>query len=137
MNKSQEWIVVVGVVGALAAVSIAWSYIAPEETKSKTPAPTTGPQCNAAWSKEKMTAAQRPPLIVSDMAVRHDGLHIAVTMRQWRAMTIDQRDQLVSAADCAIAGPGYMKAIVVETGSGAILKSYGYLDLYEARKLQP
>lgn len=92
--------------------------------------------CNAGWSKRTATAARANPE-VRDVAVRPDGLHIVFSARAWGALKLDERDRLVSAFDCAIAGPGYLKAVIVEDASGAVLKSYGPIELAAARQLQP
>jgi len=95
-----------------------------------------GPTCNASWSRETYETARSTPL-VRDAAVRADGLHIVVSRGAWAILKLDERDRLVSAFDCAIAGPNYLKAIIVEDSSGSVLKAYGPLDLHAARKLQP
>lgn len=75
--------------------------------------------------------------MVRDVAARRDGLHLVVNSAAWSILKLDERDRLVSAFDCAIAGPDYLKAVVVEDSRGRPIKTYTALDLYDARLLQP
>lgn len=94
------------------------------------------PACNMAWSREVAEKARTTPM-VRDLAVRRDGLHIIVNPAAWSILKLDERDRLVSAFDCAIAGPNYLNAAVVEDPRGRPLKTYGPVDLYDARSRQP
>lgn len=96
----------------------------------------TRPVCNAAWSNRMAEKARASPL-VRDMAMRRDGFHLVVSRAGWASLKISERDLLVSAFDCAIAGPGYLRKIIVEDATGAALKTYTAIELHEARKMQP
>lgn len=74
--------------------------------------------------------------LISDAGLRHDGLHLAISSRAWAAMSFAERDALIGAVDCAVAGPNYLKGIVVETPAGLALRKYTARDLFEARQLQ-
>lgn len=91
MTKGQEWAIVIGVISVVLVGTFVWALNNPADPEPTPVASTAGPPCNDAWSKKTIEQANRPPRIITDMAIRSDGLHIAVVSRQWAAMSMDQR----------------------------------------------
>lgn len=122
--------------GLAAAIALSGCDNSQAPSRSTTADAAPRPKCNSTWSREVYDKSRSTPM-VRDVAVRTDGLHIVVRRQAWSILKLEERDRLVSAFDCAIAGPNYLKAVIVEDSLGRPLKAYGALDLYEARKLQP